>query len=105
MAKNVKQNTKRITISKIEGGEDEMKQSATASLQLPTKAGEFDETFGQGRRLVFTTYNGNVLIHIREYITTPDRDYPTKVGACFTASRLKALTRILEEIDEQLRQR
>ena len=101
MSKNVKRNTKRMIKTDIVGGEDEMNQFESTT----QPAGEFDGKFAERRRLDLTRFNGQDLIHVREYVMGEKREYPTKIGVCFTPGRLKALCRNIEEIDEELRQR
>src|SRR4051812_808463 len=64
----------------------------------------FNGPFWPGRRLVLSCFNGQILIHVREYQTTDGKEYPTKKGACFTPGRLMALHERIESIDEVLRQ-
>src|SRR5437867_1314512 len=61
-------------------------------------------SFWLGRRLVLSCFNGQILIHVREYQSTDGKEYPTKKGACFTPGRLMALHEKIESIDEVLRQ-
>jgi hypothetical protein len=79
-------------------------ESDVSNSLLPTQTTEFNESFAKGRRLVFTRYNGQSFIHVREFITEGDRAYPTKTGICFTPARLKALYQRIESIDEELKE-
>jgi hypothetical protein len=87
-----------------------MEASETGSLTveaLPSTASTmegYDAEFWPGRRLVLSRFNGQLLVHIREYKTVEDKIYPTKKGACFTSSRLRALRERIEFIDAILSQ-
>jgi hypothetical protein len=62
----------------------------------------FNASFGPGRRLVLSSFKGQLFIHIREYQETNGKEYPTKKGACFTPGRLRALRDRIVDIDEIL---
>ena len=64
----------------------------------------FSEEFSSGRYLVYSNFNGQDWIHIREYVTMGEKSYPTKKGACFTPGRFKSLANRFDVIDEQLKQ-
>ena len=105
MSKSAKRDVKRVVKAKVVYGEDdEETQSAAALIQSSTAERAFDGTFAPGRRVALTKYDGRDLIHVREYVRDEEREYPSKVGACFTPARLRALMCKIEEIDEQLRQ-
>jgi hypothetical protein len=80
----------------------EMFQAVTPVLQTPPP--NFDVSFYPGRRLTTSVFNGQFLIHVREYMRMGDRDYPTKKGVCFTPGRLKLLREKMGEIDLALTQ-
>src|SRR6267154_6863142 len=63
-----------------------------------------NEEFSPGRYLVYSSFNGQDWIHIREYVTMGEKSYPTKKGACFTPGRFKSLANRFYEVDEQLKQ-
>jgi len=101
--KVTKRTLKRVVLPTMESNED-----ASATLEVvPSTASPkegFDVSFAQGKRLVLSTFNGKVLIHVREYMLEGEREFPTKKGVCFTPGRLSILRRKIGEIDEALRQ-
>jgi len=58
---------------------------------------------GANRYLVHARFNGEELIHIREYSSSGTKEYPTKRGVCLTPARLTVLRYKLEEIDDQVK--
>src|SRR6266516_7497456 len=64
----------------------------------------FKEEFAPGRFLVYTRFNGQWFIHIREFGNVRGREYATKKGVCLTPGRLRALRRNIESIDNILSQ-
>ena len=101
--KVTKHTVKRVVLPTMESNED-----ASATLEvIPSTASpkeRFDVSFAQGKRLVLSTFNGKVFIHVREYMLEGEREFPTKKGVCFTPGRLSVLRRKIGEIDEALRQ-
>ena len=101
-----------------------MKRTRTATLLSKSKVarivdettkmrpaqGEFKLSFAPGRYVVYTQYNNQTQIHVREYETKTllngdHHEYPTKKGVCLTPQRLKVLRNKIVEIDENLNQR
>ena len=78
--------------------------SETNSSAVPAVQGGYNVSFWSGRRLVMSTFNGQVLIHVREYRVLNGKEYPTKKCACFTPGRFRVLREKVETIDEILRQ-
>src|ERR1700759_5140202 len=64
----------------------------------------YDVQFAQQRHLTYSRYNGEDLIHVREFEVIGNRSYPTKKGVSFTPGRLKMLMAFVDEIDEHLKQ-
>src|SRR6267154_793842 len=62
----------------------------------------FDASFWPRRRLTLSSFNGRILIHIREYTLMGDKEYPTKKGVCFTPGRLSVLRGKIDLIDAML---
>jgi len=77
---------------------------AVAAAAAPATQGGFDVTFSPGKHLVLSVFNGQTMIHIREYVRMFDREYPTKKGICLTPGRLKVLQGKIGEIDAVLNQ-
>jgi len=104
MSKSGKRETRKTLKVKTES-EEELTRYLTSTAPTQAVTAElFNETFAQGRRLVYAKYNGQSVIHVREYAKDEEKEYPTKIGVCLTPSRLHALNRKIEEIDEELRQ-
>jgi len=93
-------------LSTLQGGIFESITPTIETLFQPTATlhSGFDVVFHPGRRLVSSPFNGQNLIHIREYVRMGEREYPTKKGVCFTPGRLKVLQGKISEIDEALKQ-
>ena len=71
----------------------------------PLKDGDlFREEFAPRKFLVYTRFNGQWFIHIREFGNVAGREYATKKGVCLTPGRLRALRRNIEPIDNLLSQ-
>ena len=76
---------------------------------VATESAETKLLFSPGRYLVYSRFNDQDQIHIREYgVMTMTNgmgqcEYPTKKGVCFTPGRLKVLRNKLDEIDENLK--
>ena len=85
----------------------EEKRSSKVETTEPPKSAStihFSTQFAPGRFLVYSRFNKQDLVHIREYAVIGDRAYPTKKGVCFTPGRLRALLNVIEEIDEHRKQ-
>ena len=104
MSKISKGSLKRPNILKMVNIESN--RSTVEAVLQPAAAARvgFEVSFHPGRRLVFSSFNGQDLIHIREYMRMGEREYPTKKGVCFTPGRLRVLRGKIGEIDEALRQ-
>lgn len=61
--------------------------------------------FAPGRFVVYSRYNDQDYVHIREYVTLNGKEYPSKKGVSFTPSRLKSFMKNFALIDEELKQR
>src|SRR2546425_418340 len=73
-------------------------------MSVPTSIVHFSEEFAPGRFVVYSRYNEQDWIHVREYVTYGERTYPSKKGVALTPVRLRTLMNKMEEIDEQLKQ-
>ena len=104
MSKITKRITKRPVLTLTMEKKNETSRIETPSQTAVMSAGMFDVEFYPGRRLVLTSFNGQTLIHIREFQTIDSQRYPTKKGACFTPGRLAMLRRSIEGIDAALHQ-
>src|ERR1700743_1356388 len=85
----------------------EAKRSSKVETTEPPKSAStihFSTQFAPGRFLVYSRFNKQDLVHIREYAVIGDRAYPTKKGVCFTPGRLRALLNVIEDIDEHGKQ-
>lgn len=78
--------------------------ASSATETLPQSQTMFVTTFYPGKRLVMSRFNGQTLVHVREYHTMGDHVYPTKKGVCFTPGRLAVLRRSIEDINSAIRQ-
>ena len=107
MSKIAKRNTKAASL-KMEACETTCELVGPATLESTPTASKtkevFDTSFWPGRRLMLSNFNGRTLIHIREYVSMGDKEYPTKKGACFTPGRLSVLRGKIDEIDMMLLQ-
>jgi len=79
-------------------------EDETVELQPPSDAIHFKEEFAPGRFLVYSHFNGQEFIHIREFGYMGGREYPTKKGVSLTPGRLRALQRRIETVDNLLSQ-
>jgi hypothetical protein len=68
------------------------------------RMGEYSVEFAKGKRLTCGRFNGKTYVHIREYIATDRKVYPTKIGVALTPVRVKVLRGHFDGIDEALRQ-
>src|SRR5881296_3015463 len=75
-----------------------------AAMSTSTSTVHFSAEFAPGRFVVYSRYNEQDLIHVREYVTYGERTYPSKKGVALTPVRLRTLMNKMEEIDEQLKQ-
>ena len=71
--------------------------------ETPTSV-QYYVSFHPGRRLTLSTFQGQVFIHIREYVQFNGKEYPTKRGVSFTPGRLNVLRSKIGEIDTALNQ-
>ena len=101
--KIVKRIAKKLASTKNGHKESSFSTATVLSSTAGTQEG-FDETFAWGRRLLLSRFNGQVLVHVREFVSMGEREFPTKKGVCFTPGRLSVLRGKIEEIDEALRQ-
>ena len=108
MSKITKRIAKRSTASMEESQLIPIEQQGkneTSGLRSETSSqAAFNESFYPGRCLVLSTFNGQTLVHVREYQTSGVKQYPTKKGATFTGGRLAMLRRSIEGINAALHQ-
>jgi len=86
---------------------EELSTSSMSELSVPAVSAsevDFNVEFAPDRVLSCVLFNGQLWVHIREFVTFEGRTYPSKKGAAFTPARLKVLLNKIEEIDEELRQ-
>ena len=76
----------------------------TVELVPPMDGDRFREEFAPGRFLIYTRFNGQAFIHIREFVSKEGREYSTKKGVCLTPGRLRALRERVARIDNLLTQ-
>src|SRR6267154_52511 len=69
---------------------------------MPSSTPYFNVEIAPGRFLVYSRFNDQNLIHVREYVTRGTRTYPTKKGVCFTPGRLRVLRGKIDLIDAML---
>jgi len=82
----------------------EIFEEETLELAPPTDTTHFKEEFAPGRFLVYSSFNGQNFIHIREFGFTKEREYPTRKGVCLTPGHLRALRERVARIDNILAQ-
>ena len=104
MSKTPKRGLKRVPLPTMKSNEERSSSSEELAPSTASTNEGFDASLAPGKRLVLSTFNGKVFIHIREYTLMGKREYPTKKGACLTPGRLSVLRRKIGEIDEALRQ-
>src|SRR3989442_11757417 len=87
-----------------------IKEEGTMAMPAVTPAAtltptvHFSAEFAPGRFVVYSRYNEQDWIHVREYVTYGERVYPSKKGVAFTPARLRTLMNRIGEIDEQFKQ-
>ena len=84
--------------------EEAMAMPAVIPAATTTSTVHFSAEFAPRRFVVYSRFNEQDWIHVREYVTYGERTYPSKKGVAFTPARLRTLMNKMEEIDEQLKQ-
>src|SRR6266516_7591359 len=63
----------------------------------------YSADYALGRLMVYSRFQDQLLVHIRDYVTMGTCIYPSKDGVCFRVYQLIDLVRKFTEIDEQLK--
>lgn len=77
-------------------------KSGFSFLQETEKDDLFKHDIGDNRYLTACVYDGNLMVHIRQYAEENGKMYPTKKGASFTERRWASLLRRLDDADRSV---
>src|SRR3989442_8327857 len=83
-------------VKKAINEEETMAMPAVIPAATPTTAVHFSAEFAPRRFVVYSRFNEQDWIHVREYVTYGERTYPSKKGVAFTPARLRTLMNKME---------
>ena len=62
----------------------------------------FEKSIGNDRFLTASVYEGDIVVHVREYTTGHGKRYPTKKGAFFTKARWATFVGYMDDVERSV---